>query len=585
VLAGTHGLGSDDIDDLDSFVRKGGGMIVAGLGWGWQQLNPEKELVLDHPGNRLLAPMGMVYADGYLNRIDVVNDPVDENVLELCHAGQLLEKLDEIEALPDKDRSQVCAVLIHAIRAIPPDDRIFLPDVEQMLNSCTKKAPTSDAPLAANDMLSRIALILEHERSKDLPPDRIDPALSAAVFPGEAGPGARRVLDSVDVDLAIHGWTGTGLYALAGCAITVETPEEILDKGLWVRIGCHSDTLWNKSSWSRHPDVCVRAPLDKNKIKIASPHGGLVYIEVPNTLWRGVYKIKLRRCIRAPNFVLDETSTSDWQKKLRDLPAPWAELETSKIILTVPSEHIRSLDDPESTLRLWDRVLDCYAELGARPLPARPERMVCDVQISAGYMHSGYPIMMHLDAAPVVVNEDTLLNMKHGGVWGLFHELGHNHQQAGWTFDGAVEVTCNLFTLYVLDKILGITPIESEQMRGVLPRVKKRLAGEGDTSFAAWKRDPFLALYMYVQLQHEFGWELFTKTFAEYLDLPPGKRPKNDDEKRDQWLVRLSKTAGRNLGPFFEAWGVPTSDEARASIEELEEWMPEMIKQKHTGGN
>ena len=35
------------------------------------------------------------------------------------------------------------------------------------------------------------------------------------------------------------------------------------------------------------------------------------------------------------------------------------------------------------------------------------------------------------------------------------------------------------------------------------------------------------------------------------------ERPKSDDEKRDQWLVRFSRQVGRNLGPFFEAWGVP----------------------------
>jgi hypothetical protein len=34
-------------------------------------------------------------------------------------------------------------------------------------------------------------------------------------------------------------------------------------------------------------------------------------------------------------------------------------------------------------------------------------------------------------------------------------------------------------------------------------------------------------------------------------------------------------TVGRNLGPFFEAWGVPTSPEARQSLADLPAWMPE----------
>jgi hypothetical protein len=57
--------------------------------------------------------------------------------------------------------------------------------------------------------------------------------------------------------------------------------------------------------------------------------------------------------------------------------------------------------------------------------------------------------------------------------------------------------------------------------------------------------------------------------------LARGEQPKNDDEKRDQWMVRFSRAAGRNLGPFFQAWGVPTSEKARASIADLPPWMPE----------
>lgn len=99
----------------------------------------------------------------------------------------------------------------------------------------------------------------------------------------------------------------------------------------------------------------------------------------------------------------------------------------------------------------------------------------------------------------------------------------------------------------------------------------------GGSDFDKWKSDPFLALAMYIQMQEEFGWEPFKKLFSEYRGLPDDQRPKTDDQKRDQWMVRFSRTVGRNLGPFFQAWGVPTSEEARASIAELPVWMPDDI--------
>ncbi len=92
--------------------------------------------------------------------------------------------------------------------------------------------------------------------------------------------------------------------------------------------------------------------------------------------------------------------------------------------------------------------------------------------------------------------------------------------------------------------------------------------------FEDWKRDPFLALLMYIQLQEAFGWDAFRRVFAEYRDLPASARPKNDDEKRDQWMARFSRAAGRNLGPFFKAWGVPTSEKAGAGVAGLPGWMP-----------
>ena len=98
--------------------------------------------------------------------------------------------------------------------------------------------------------------------------------------------------------------------------------------------------------------------------------------------------------------------------------------------------------------------------------------------------------------------------------------------------------------------------------------------------FEDWQRDPFLALIMYIQMKDEFGWDAFKDTFREYRTLSKEEKPGNDDEKRDQWLVRFSRRVGKNLGPFYEAWGIPTSRQARDSISDLPEWMPEELQKR-----
>lgn len=38
------------------------------------------------------------------------------------------------------------------------------------------------------------------------------------------------------------------------------------------------------------------------------------------------------------------------------------------------------------------------------------------------------------------------------------------------------------------------------------------------------------------------------------------------------------KPLGMDLGPFFEAWGVPTSQAARDAVHGLPTWMPEGLR-------
>ena len=68
------------------------------------------------------------------------------------------------------------------------------------------------------------------------------------------------------------------------------------------------------------------------------------------------------------------------------------------------------------------------------------------------------------------------------------------------------------------------------------------------------------------------------KFFRSYQDAALGPKPKTDEEKRDQWMVRYSKIVGRNLGPYFDACGIPVSPSAKADISKLPAWMPPGFK-------
>jgi hypothetical protein len=155
----------------------------------------------------------------------------------------------------------------------------------------------------------------------------------------------------------------------------------------------------------------------------------------------------------------------------------------------------------------------------------------------------------------------------------MYHELGHNHQHRDWTFGGTGEVTCNIFSLYMMETRSGVVGGHKAMAPDAIVRRKAKYVKDG-RDFEVWKKDPFLALILYHEIKQAFGWEAYQKVFEEYRTLPKAERPKDDAQKRDQWLVRMSRTVGRDLGPFFESWGIPVTEAARKSVEELPDWMP-----------
>jgi len=541
---------------IRKFVEDGGGLIMAGLGWGWLQLNPGKRIG-DHPCNLIAEPMGIGWADGYLEHNAQAGILASPGPAE-THAGAAFSLL-----LAGKETPQAGQTLTRAVATLDPKETLVT-RIELLLAKLAPAVPSEEKPIRAGDVAARLQLSLGIRSTGVANP-------AAKVFPGVPEGEAPGVSRTLEVDTATPRWHSTGLYAVPGKPIKVTTSQRGVDAGLRLRIGAHTDALWHLNEWKRAPEISMSVPISAPETVAASSFGGLVYIDVPKAT-ESKAVLRIDGAVAAPHYVHGTTTLDQW-KSVRNSPGPWAELESSKIILTVPSLLVRKLQDPKSLMDFWDKVADACADFAAIPRKRQSaERFVADVQISAGYMHSGYPIMTHLDAAPRMVDLAYLTDKAKGGDWGMFHEIGHNHQESDWTFDGTGEVTNNLFTLYIIETVVGRSP--GYRVRFTEDQIletfrKHRLAR---APFDKWKSDPFLALTMYIQLQQTFGWEPFKKVFAEYRKLPQNERPKNDAEKRDQWMVRFSRTVGKNLGPFFVAWGIPVSAGALDSLTDLPVW-------------
>lgn len=63
----TEGHYDDKAEDLLTYVRNGGGLIVGGHSWFWAEKNPNKSLLLNHPGNKFLSKFGIAFSGAWID--------------------------------------------------------------------------------------------------------------------------------------------------------------------------------------------------------------------------------------------------------------------------------------------------------------------------------------------------------------------------------------------------------------------------------------------------------------------------------------------------------------------------------------
>ena len=560
VLMGQSALDGDEPAQkaLVAWTKAGHGLYTAGPGWGWQQLNPAKNIRTDLAANRMLLPFGLGISGDVADGTPVAKGGEDP-LLQTDSALAALRK----GGLPPAETARATGAVSRALSLSPLDDKKLVAEIGRLA-----AAEGARWPIENTMPFSRLEAIVKLRAWEESAPEGVRADPGAALFPGPVPKEARRVARTVEIDTKVPDWHGLGLYAAPGEVVEVTLPASAVGKGIGVRIGSHTDTLWDSPAWKRFPQISRRWPLDGARTKVASPFGGTIFIDVPAGCPLGKIQVGVAGAVAAPRYVRGTTTNAEWARQLAEPGGPWAELEARGVILSVPRAAVANLRDPESLMAYWDEVVDaCYA-LYAAPRRPRPERYSVDRQISVGYMHAGYPIMTWEDVAPTFTDVRKLRGDE--TPWGFYHELGHNFQEGPWTFDGTGEVTNNLFSLYASERFNRLAHPGDMRLDKRRERMERYLAK--GARFADWKADPFLALTMYDQLREAFGWGPFTKVFGEYrrLDL----RPEGELAQHDEWMVRMSRATGRNLGPFFAAWGVPTSEAARGSISKLPRWMP-----------
>jgi hypothetical protein len=563
-----------ELDAIADYVESGGGLITAGQAWWWAGSN--SDWPTQYPGNRLLWDAGITITDdawaidGPTLAVGSAPDALDNGTHAFDRLRRHVEGTEPLNSA-EEQRAFDTANAALADLPVPGFDTLYC-RAKAYAASFGSLVPTTAAPVQpASQPFEALALGVDAKVGTEDAPTLIVAHASASDFPGvpEAGSSASSRTLSVDASYdgrdsryfysgaGAHVWRSTGLYANAGDTITTTVPASAAAQGLSVQIGSHSDTLWHLDDWERVPAIVRRDSIETTSTTSANAFGGLVYIRVPPGSALGTIDVTIDGAHPAPRYVHGVTTLSDWQDIERLHPTPWAEFVSDSFTFTVPSTSIRTLDDPSALMDMWTSVLNAQADLSGVP-HARPraERFVLDRQISAGWMHSGYPIMGPIAAVDELIDASLVQSV---GAWGPFHELGHNHQWREFVLPGTTEGNVNLWSVHTSETVFGID-------RGVAhsaldpaaraQRIADYVAGGADF-WADWS--VWTALETYLQLQEAFGWQPFSDLFTVYYYTLPENAGLTDQENIEAFALEYARIVDRDLGPFFISWGFPLS--------------------------
>ena len=369
----------------------------------------------------------------------------------------------------------------------------------------------------------------------------------------------------------------TGCYLAPGSIATVTVPAALVGKGFKIRVGAHSWDFSNKPSIKRLDRSTVLYPINAVETKIACPHGGGIYIEVPWLANQGIVNVSVRNAVRSPYFSaksFHQTTPTEWLTE-RTNAAPWADFQSDKFMMQVPRSWIYAMPDPTQMMKDWDAAMDAFNDLLGFPQIRGKESFYLQVDMltRASVYAPGYPAV-NVGGYSATANYNNGYHTHffiRGPQYGAddaqveFHEQGH-----GYFFDkfpGETESNVNLPFVPVLHRKFGTSldaAFRASLGEGNTYRTLETTAMAWMTVFNFSPREVEMAdgekAYQlkghakFVDIARIYGWGVLNNYWKSFVT--DSENGVNYGTDTDSLLLRLSKNVGADIRPLFHFWGI-----------------------------
>ena len=370
----------------------------------------------------------------------------------------------------------------------------------------------------------------------------------------------------------------TGYYLAPGSIGSVKVPAAMVNKGFRILVGAHSFDLSGRNNVRRFFRVTTTLPITDTITQIANPFGGGIYILTPYEAALGIVQVELTNVVPAPFFSaksFSQTSLQEWKDEQRHHPAPWADFETEKYMMQVPTNWIYNYEDPVTLMQDWDDRMDVVSTLLGYPLIRNNTLLYLqvDVDIMYGSYGIGNPQINNIynPLAPENGNKNHWFLKPGNTFWETeFHEMGH--AQLFSKFPGETEAAVNLLAAAIYNRLYGmdidtalgesfdnhpqITRDQAAMNWMVTPNFRAGNPMDISNTTKDEVRYQQRGYAKYVEMAALFGWESIDSFYRkENLDFI-AQTPSDTLSEVDSRILRLSRTAGADLRPLIHFWGV-----------------------------
>jgi len=282
-----------------------------------------------------------------------------------------------------------------------------------------------------------------------------------------------------------------------------------------------------------------------------------------------------------PLYVHGKTSPQDWKQQLDSFnKSVFVQLVSPKAMITIPYENyikapIVNLNNTLDTIHKvidWENECAGFDGSSIMHMPTRLRmHFVVDTYKQNGdgyYMYAtGHHVGILRDNFEELTNPRRLA--REG--WGIWHEVGHTHQQPSWRWDAIREISVNIFSLYVQEKFELATPFakpNSATKDLTLFENAKRYMDLPNKDYSIHKPEDnnplFTKMMMFWQLKESYGWRMIQQLHKYFRDNPDVSG--TDQDKIDRFTYVSCLVTQQDLRDFFTRWGLKISAANNAKI-------------------